>query len=29
MNGQQLPFGSEEALFAGQRVADKRRRGQA
>ena len=29
MKGQQLPSGSDEALFAGQRVADKKRRGQA
>ncbi len=29
MNGQQFPSGSGEVLFAGQRVADKKRRGQA
>jgi hypothetical protein len=29
MNGQQLPSGSDEALFAGPRVADEERRGQA
>jgi hypothetical protein len=29
MNGQHLPSGADEALFAGQRAADKNRRGQA
>jgi hypothetical protein len=29
MNGQQSPSGSDEALFAGQRAANKKRRGQA
>jgi hypothetical protein len=29
MNGQQLSSGSDEAMFVGQRLAGKKRRGQA